>query len=87
MPYYNYICPSGHKFEAPNTIKNRALHGCSKCNRMAQQTISRRPAAVQRFKFGWFEHLEKDPVYVKSKRHMQDLCEKNKVYAPGVLDG
>ena len=86
MPLYNYICPEGHCFEAINTMATRALQKCNKCSRMAKQTISRRPAAVHSFKFGQFEHLASEPIYVKGKRHMQVLCDEHECYAPGVLD-
>ena len=86
MPLYNYKCPKGHEFEAINSIKNRALSQCGECGRMAKQTISRRPAAVHRFKFGVFEDMTLEPVYAKSKKHMRELCNRYECYAPGVLD-
>ena len=86
MPLYNYKCPKGHEFEAINCMVNRALCKCPKCNRMAKQTISRRPAAVHGFKFGWFEDMDLEPVYAKNKKHMKELCNRYECYAPGVLD-
>ena len=86
MPLYNYICPKNHEFEAINSMKNRALSKCGQCGRMAKQTVSRRPAAVHGFKFGWFEDMDLKPVYAKNKKHMKELCNRYDCYAPGVLD-
>ena len=86
MPSYNYICPSKHKFEAFNSIENRSFTSCPKCNRMAEQTISRRPSAVHNFKYGEFDHITDETVYVKNKKHLKELCERHECYAPGVLD-
>ncbi len=86
MPFYNYICPKKHEFEAINRMANRALCKCPKCGSMAKQTISRRPAAVHGFKFGWFEDMDLEPVYAKNKKHMKELCDRYGCYAPGVLD-
>ncbi len=86
MPLYNYICPNLHEFEAIERMENRALSQCPKCESMAKQTVSRRPAVVHGFKFGMFEHLALEPIYVKGKRHMQVLCDEHECYAPGVLD-
>ena len=86
MPIYNYICPNLHEFEAINTMENRAFSKCGNCGRIAKQTVSRRAVAVHGFKFGVFEHLTHEPVYVKNKKHMKELCERYECYAPGVLD-
>lgn len=86
MPLYNYKCSKGHCFEAINSIKNHALHKCGACGSIAKQTISRRPAAVHGFKFGIFEDIALEPVYVKGKKHMKELCNRYDCYAPGVMD-
>ncbi len=86
MPLYNYICPNLHEFEAVERMDNRALCKCPKCGSMAKQTISRRPAAVLAFRFGDFEHIAPETVYVKSKKHMKELCNRYDCYAPGVID-
>lgn len=87
MPLYNYLCPAcSHSFEAINKMAHRACNKCPKCNNMAKQTVSRRPASIIPFKYGDFEHIDINPVYVKSKKHMKELCNRFECYAPGVLD-
>lgn len=86
MPLYNYICSKKHEFEAVVSMENRALCKCPKCGTMANQTISRRPAAVHGFKYGEFEDIALEPVYAKSKKHLRELCNRYDCYAPGVLD-
>lgn len=86
MPYYNYECSKGHEFEAINSIENRALSKCGKCGSIGKQTISRRPAAVHPFKYGEFEHIASEPLYIRNKQELRDACEKHECYAPGVLD-
>jgi putative FmdB family regulatory protein len=86
MPLYNYQCSCGNEFESFNKIDDRALAKCEICGNLAEQTLSRRPAAVHNFKLGWFEHIAPDPVYAKSKKHLKELCNRYDCYAPGVLD-
>lgn len=86
MPIYNYRCSCSHEFEAFEKMDDRALSTCPKCNLMAEQTISRRAPAVHGFKYGVFEHITDEPVYVKSKKHLKELCNRYDCYAPGVLD-
>lgn len=41
MPLYDYTCSScGHRFEATNTIDNRATAACPECNGTGEQRIS-----------------------------------------------
>lgn len=86
MPLYNYKCPKGHQFEAFNKMADREVSSCPSCNEVASQTVSGTRIATHGFKFGWFEHLTSEPVYVRNKRHMKELCERYDCYAPGVLD-
>lgn len=86
MPLYNYKCSKKHEFEAINSIKNRAFSKCPNCGIMAKKIMSGRPPAVHNFKYGWFEHIDINPIYVKSKKHMKELCNRYECYAPGVLD-
>lgn len=86
MPLYNYKCSCGNEFEAFEKMDHSAFSKCPHCGSNGNQTICRRPAAVHDFKLGWFEHIAPDPVYVKSKKHLKELCNRYDCYAPGVLD-
>lgn len=86
MPSYSYKCGCGAKFDAFRPMSDRHEAPCPKCGGTAQQALSRLAPAVHGFKFGWFEHMAREPVYAKSKKHMKELCDQHDCYAPGVLD-
>lgn len=88
MPTYSYLCPCGEQFEAINTIAERSTNPCPACGREAEITVAARPPYVQGFdnRLGWFEHIARDPVYAKSKKHLRELCNQHECEAPGVLD-
>lgn len=85
MPIYTYECKKCQAvFEAFNSIASRKQSQCPKCGENGDLTIGR-PAAVHGFKLGWFEHIAHEPVYIKSKKHLKEECERRGCYAPGVL--
>ncbi len=86
MPVYNYHCENGHEFEAFNRIVDRATAPCPDCGDLAQQGLSRRPAATHNFKFGFFEHVSLEGAYAGGKRELREICRRNECWAPGVLD-
>ena len=86
MPNYTYECECGKSFDDIRSIASRAHSLCPSCGKEATITICRTAPAVHGFKLGYFEHIEREPVYVKSKKHLRELCERNDCYAPGVLD-
>ncbi len=86
MPSYNYICKDCGEFTSFNSMANRALSQCPNCGTMAKQTVCSRPPAVHRFKYGVFENITSEPVFVRGKKHLQELCDKHDCYAPGALD-
>ena len=85
MPLYNYKCPKGHEFEDFKSMNERHCAECPKCGKVANQTLS--APKVHKDHLGWFEHIAPEPVYVKSKKHLKELCNRYDCYAPGVLDG
>lgn len=85
MPTYTYECPKGHTFVEFRPMIDRAQTTCGICGQVAEQTIAFAPA-VHGFKLGYFEHIERDPVYVGSKKELRELCNKNDCYAPGIMD-
>ncbi len=86
MPSYNYICKPCGEFTTFRSMANRAFAKCPNCGKMAKQTVCSRPAGVHGFKFGWYENLDLEPVYVRNKKHLRSLCERHECYAPGALD-
>lgn len=87
MPTYSYECRCGSCFDAVRPISGRRRAKCQACGSSAKMVFPpRRPPAAHGFKLGYFEHLSKDGEYVKSKKHLQELCHRHGVYAPGVLD-
>ena len=86
MPLYNYKCSCNKEFEAFENMSNGSFSKCPNCGKMAEQTISTKPAAVHGFKFGEFRDILPDPINVRGKQHLKDLCEEHECYAPGVLD-
>ena len=86
MPAYTYECSKGHQFVELRSIRLRASKAtCGICKGAAKQIVAFAPA-VHRFKLGYMEHIEREPVYVKSKKHLRELCNRNECYAPGILD-
>ena len=86
MPLYSYECTScEHQFEAYNSIDDRKSHGCTECGKHANLILSRKPPAVHGFALGWFEHIAEEPIYIKNKKHLKEVCNQHDCYAPGVL--
>lgn len=61
-------------------VKGEVCPACVKERGEVQKT-----AAVHIFKPMWAEHLESEPVYIKSKRHYKDECKKRNVSCAGLL--
>ena len=84
MPLYDYECKCGKHFEDIRPMSERACAPCPQCGTMANQVIG--APRVQGFKYGYFEHITDEPVYVKNKKHLKELCNRYECDAPGVLD-
>lgn len=81
MPLYDYQCQQcGNEFEEVMPISGRETAPCPNCASIAKQVIkSSKPHIFQPF---WHENFDVNPVYVESKKHWRQLCEKYNVYAP-----
>ena len=78
MPLYDLECKScKHKFEAYSKIKDRKEVVCPQCGGLTEVLMS--PPHKDWFRPYWNEHIEYEPVYVKSKQHLKELCLKNNV--------
>ncbi len=86
MPSYNYICKPCGEFTTFRSMANRAFAKCPNCERIAKQTVCSRPPAVHGFKYGMFEDIAPEPVFIRGKRHLREVCNRYDCYAPGVLD-
>lgn len=86
LPSYSYECKCGKSFDDIRRIADRAKAPCPVCGAAADKIVGPRSPAVHGFKFGYFENIEREPVYAKSKKHLRELCNRNECYAPGVLD-
>lgn len=84
MPLYHYRCNQcGIEFEEYNKIEERYDLLCPECGGDVDILITK--ATVHIFKPFWHEDFDDKPVYVKSKKHYKELCEKYGVYAPHVF--
>ncbi len=75
MPLYDYICPKCElQSEHINKIAERQNQPCDNCG--ANMNIQLTVGQYIPFKEGWYEHIDKKPIYCSSKRQLRDECRK-----------
>ncbi len=75
MPLYDYECPGcGLEDEYINSIAERQTQPCENCGENMIQKISL--GRYIPFKEGWYEHIDRKPMYISSKRQLRDECRK-----------
>ncbi len=84
MPLYSYYCQScpGH-FDVFQSMSNHANALCPMCHELALQL----PAAprIGTDVTGIWHNFD-EPINVRGKQHLKDLCEQQGLSAPGALD-
>lgn len=84
MPLYDYYCPScSHEFSEFNKMDERDTEHCPKCKAPAKQKLAapKRGTDVT----GVWTNFD-EPVHVRGKQHLKDLCKAQGLNAPGALD-
>ncbi len=83
MPLYDYEClRCGEAFEAFRRIEEREYALCPKCGFIAEQVLKQAKRDFTHRIEGWWRDISPEgPVYVRSKRHLKELCKRHGVYA------
>ena len=85
MPLYDMRCKTcGMEFEHLCKIAEMQLARCPECDSPAKALIS--PPKRDWFRPHWNEHFDEKPIFVKSKRHMKELCLKYDVTSRALGD-
>lgn len=93
MPVYGYKCGNcENEFKEMQSISNRASCECPDCQATAKRDIvvemrlsSGMLVSSERVEGVW-DDISSEPIYVKNKSHLRDVCKRSGVYAPGVFD-
>ena len=86
MPLYDFKCTCClHEFEALRKIDERLKTECLRCGSKTKILLGNCD------KKDWFrphttEHFDDTPTYVRSKRHMKELCLKHNVTSKALGD-
>lgn len=78
MPMYDYRCPAcGFETEHINKIADRNGQQCDSCGDLMVVQIG--VGRYIPFKEGYYEHIDKNPIYISSMRQLKDECAKRNV--------
>lgn len=79
MPTYKVKCKTCSKvFEVYTRI---AECGNIKCECGGDTNIIPSPSSVHIFKEEWYEHIDENPIFIKSKKQLKEECEKRGMIA------
>ena len=85
MPIYVYSCKvCSHKWEASRPVVDRRKERCPTCS-----SIPFVVPQVQKFvpfHEGVYEHIQKDPMHITSKRNLKDECRAREVTSQYIVD-
>lgn len=87
MPMYDFKCtssPCNHVFEKIVKFEERENVLCEKCGSATKPLIV--PHRYIPFKEGWYEHIAKDPIYIKSMKQLKSECKKHGVSSIYAMD-
>jgi len=73
MPIFDFGCTPCGKIEE-RFVQHDAVVKCS-CGRVMKKLITA-PHVFYPFREGFFEHLDTKPVYIRSKKHLRQECER-----------
>lgn len=85
MPLYDYKCRCGEEFDAYRSVSDRLSATCPKCHAPAMQAVQRPSVKRVSGVTGWYEHIARDPIYIKNRKHLREECARHDCYAV-VLD-
>ena len=75
MPLYDFKCEKcKHIFEEYSKIADKDEVRCTECGGPTKTIIA--PRKVILFRTGWYEHIDKDPMYITSKKQLKEECRK-----------
>jgi len=88
MPTYKYHCQNCDSvFTELKDIEERNNATCPECG--SDEVKMQFGTHNRGFKLEpqWFEHLDTEPVYIKSKKHLREECKKRGVRAKALEGG
>ena len=86
MPLYDFQCLCClNEFEEISKISDREKVRCPKCGSKTKILLGN-VNKKDWFRPHWTEHFTDTPIYVKSKRHMKELCLKHNVTSRALGD-
>lgn len=74
MPIYDFQCQDCYNVEEHIAGVEERQRLCVKCGGTMNRLISAAP--YHKFKEGYWEHLDAEPIYIKSKRQLKEECVK-----------
>lgn len=82
MPLYRYECKDClERFESFAKIDNRYDASCPECGSNQTQLLISMANRGFVLEPQYFEHLDTEPVWIKSKKHLKQECKKRGVIA------
>lgn len=85
MPLYNYQCKScAAEFEELRSIDSRKGAVCPKCESPAKLVVAAGSGRYHAFPEGWFEHIGPKPIYIETKKQLQQECKTHGCIATGL---
>jgi len=84
VPIFDYRCPScSTENRDVLVVKDEDAPSCCG-SRMEKVFLS--GAKVHRFKEGWYEHIDSQPIYISSKKQLREETEKRGQYSEYARD-
>jgi len=84
MPYYDYECECGRKFDEFKRIDERHFAKCPSCGKKARMVFTG-TNQVSIFTPAWFHDICEESMYITSKRQLKEECKKHNVKAARLM--
>jgi len=65
-------------------LNEEGLDRCAECGNLLRRSAPIAPA-VHMFPAGWWEHLDREPIYIKNRKQLLEVCAQKGVRA-NILD-